>query len=113
MDMHRARGSLGNVAVNAQASVQSLLIRLRATHARLFAPDIASPVNDTGPARPAGPSDQARPSAKGEPLSPSPAQAWQVGFDAFRRGETAPADPDAAEGWHWAENAASSRLPLD
>jgi hypothetical protein len=37
----------------------------------------------------------------------SPASRWLAGADAFARGEIPPADPDAAEGWYYAENAAA------
>ena len=39
----------------------------------------------------------------------TPAERWQYGYDAFRRGEIPPADADEAEGWYWAENEASRR----
>ena len=32
------------------------------------------------------------------------AERWQIGHDAYRRGEVPPADADEAEGWYWAQN---------
>lgn len=32
---------------------------------------------------------------------------WRAGFGAHGRGELPPADPDAAEGWYYAENTAT------
>ena len=61
-------------------------------------------------ARPAhAPVRPARVPAEAAPSSGSPAQRWQLGHDAFIRGDLPPADSDAAEGWYWAENQASRR----
>ena len=39
-------------------------------------------------------------------------QCWHEGVDAFERGELMPADPIAADGWYYAENALAAQSIL-
>jgi hypothetical protein len=40
----------------------------------------------------------------GEGPAATAAERWQIGHDAYHRGEIPPADADEAEGWYWAQN---------
>jgi hypothetical protein len=43
------------------------------------------------------------------PVTLTASERWQLGHEAFDRGESPPSDPDEAEGWYWAENRAAMR----
>ena len=113
MNAVRARGSLGKTAVNAHLSIQPLLMRFRAGLARRQASAIVAFEPQAGLAEAGEAARPERPSARDAALPRSPGESWQAGFDAFLRGEIAPADSGEAEGWYWAENTAARRVPLD